>query len=68
MPKVHLQQPFHIARSFFPVILVPLMATLMAALVTHASPQRTMRSELVIHAPLVNCNPTSLEVLAEHTW
>ena len=24
--------------------------------------------ELVLHAPLVNCNPTSVEIVAEHTW
>jgi hypothetical protein len=24
--------------------------------------------ELVLHAPLVNCNPTSVEIVAEHAW
>ena len=24
--------------------------------------------ELVLHAPLVNCNPTSVDIVAEHTW
>ena len=24
--------------------------------------------ELVLHAPLINCNPTSVEIVAEHTW
>jgi hypothetical protein len=24
--------------------------------------------ELVLHAPLVNCNPTSVEIVAVHTW
>jgi hypothetical protein len=29
---------------------------------------RRRNLELVLHAPLVNCNPTSVEVVAEHTW
>jgi hypothetical protein len=24
--------------------------------------------ELVLHAPLINCNPTSVEIVAQHTW